>query len=498
MRHGSWHPGRSKTAARLRIVLLLFAVALLCGGDALAGAPASLQLPRATVTGKPPEIAPVPQPLSDVLSPPVMVPGGYPMSLTARVGARQVKASWTYVDGLPGLNGQLDSWLLSSLDAAASPAGGHYRPAMALNADQHPGPGPGIILSAEPVQARGTVIVVREKVKNTGTDGSRTVSSSTVYADTVTGEVHGAAELLRPEAVAGIRSRVRGVPPDIAGPSPQDPALADMLLDPAGELQVTTHGPAAPGRAGEEVTTTIDARDTGAVLSDFGRKVLGQLGAAVVPPPATAPALRHVNCDLVPCAALTYDDGPDAKTTPQLLGILKERNAHATFFMIGSNTAANPATARQIADAGHAVGNHTFSHADLTQLSAASVRTEMDRADAAIRAATGTSPTFMRPPYGAANAAVQAAVGKPLIVWAVDSLDWQSKNPAVFLPKVLKEITPGAMVLMHDVYPTTIAGQPELITSLQTQGYRLVTVPQLFEGTPLAAGQVNRSRPERK
>jgi len=122
----------------------------------------------------------------------------------------------------------------------------------------------------------------------------------------------------------------------------------------------------------------------------------------------------------------------------------------------------------------------------------------MDRTDAAIRAATGSSPSFMRPPYGAADAAVQAAVGKPLILWAVDSLDWQSKNPAMFVPKVLKEITPGAVVLMHDVDPTTIAGQQELITSLQTQGYRLVTVPQLFEGTPLISGHVYRSRPERK
>jgi peptidoglycan/xylan/chitin deacetylase (PgdA/CDA1 family) len=122
----------------------------------------------------------------------------------------------------------------------------------------------------------------------------------------------------------------------------------------------------------------------------------------------------------------------------------------------------------------------------------------MDRTDAAIRAAIGSSPSFMRPPSGAADAAVQAAVGKPLILRAVDSLDWQSKNRAMFVPKVLKEITPGAVVLMHDVYPTTIAGQQELITGLQTQGYRLVTVPQLFEGTPLVSGHVYRSRPERK
>jgi peptidoglycan/xylan/chitin deacetylase (PgdA/CDA1 family) len=225
---------------------------------------------------------------------------------------------------------------------------------------------------------------------------------------------------------------------------------------------------------------------------------LEQLNAAPAPRPATAPALRHVNCDLVPCAALTYDDGPDARTTPQLLAILAEKNAQATFFMTGSNAAANPSTAKQVAEAGHAIGNHTFSHPNLTKLSPPAVRKEIERTDAAIAAATGSIPPMMRPPYGAADAAVQAAVGKPLMIWAVDSLDWQSKNPAAFVPKVLKEITPGAMVLMHDVQPTTIAGQQELITALQRQGYQLVSVPQLFEGIPLLPGHVYRSRPARQ
>lgn len=494
MRHSLWHTRGSTAAAAMRIVLaLLCVVALISGCDGIAGSRASGHRLPGTLAGKTVEVAPLP--LSDVPSLPVTVPGGYPMSLTALVGARQVKASWTYVDGLPGLNTQLDSWLLGILDAAAAPVGGRYRPAMALSAARRSGSA--ITVSAEPVQANGTVIVVREKVADTGTNGTGAVSSATVYADTVSGEVHGAAELLRPEAVATIRSRVTSVPTAIAGPSLQAPALTDMVLGPAGELQVTAERPAAPGRSGMEETTVIDARDTEGMLSDFGRRVLGQLSAPVVSPPATAPALRHVNCDLVPCAALTYDDGPNPKTTPQLLGLLKEKNAQATFFMTGSSTAASPATARQVADAGEAIGNHTYSHPYLTKLSPAAVRNELDRTDSAIQAATGSSPSLMRPPYGAANAAVQAAVGKPLILWAVDSLDWQSKNPAVFVPKILKEITPGAVVLMHDVDPTTIAGQPELINSLQTQGYRLVTVPQLFEGTPLVSGHVYRSRPER-
>jgi peptidoglycan/xylan/chitin deacetylase (PgdA/CDA1 family) len=170
----------------------------------------------------------------------------------------------------------------------------------------------------------------------------------------------------------------------------------------------------------------------------------------------------------------------------------------ATFFMQGTNASTNPGVAKQVTDAGHTVGNHTFSHPNLTKLSAAGVRGEIDRAGAAIRAATGAAPSFMRPPYGAANAAVKGAVGMPLILWSVDSLDWLSRNPAVFVPKVLKEITPGAIVIMHDVHATTIDGQDELITTLQTRGYHLVTVEELFEGTPLVPGQIYRSRPERQ
>ncbi|MHC6594034.1 polysaccharide deacetylase family protein [Arthrobacter sp. C152] len=416
------------------------------------------------------------------------------MSLTAVVGGRLVNASWTYVDGLPGLNSQLDAWLLGVLDAAAAPAGGRYRPAMALKAA---GPPPaGLTLSAQPVQAAGTEIVVREVVSDTGSDGTRTAASATFYADTVSGDVHRAADLLRPEASEAVRSRAAGVPSAIAAASAQLPAPSDLVLDASGELHVTADPPAR-GHA-QPSETTIAASDAEPLLSDVGRKILGQLRAAPAPPPAAPPSLRHVNCDLVPCTALTYDDGPDPRTTPQLLSILQEKNAQATFFMTGSNATTTPGTAKQVADAGHAIGNHTFSHPYLTKLTAAAIRSEMDRTDAAIRAATGSSPTFMRPPYGAADAAVQATVGKPLILWAVDSLDWQSRNPAAFVPKVLKEVTPGAIVLMHDVDATTIAGQQELITNLQAQGYQLVTVPQLFEGTPLLTGHVYRSRPDRK
>ena len=491
-RLGGAGPGMATVC--LRFLLGAFcAVALILSGDGGAGAP-SLLLHHEQVSSQPKVVPlPLPQSLSVVAADrPVEVPGGYPMRLTAQVGGSHVQASWSYVDGLPGLNAHMDSWLLGLLDAAASP-GGRYRPVMGLNAVQ--ASSPEMTVSAVPVQAKGTIIVLREKVARAGTNGMSSVESGTVYVDTVSGAVRGAGDLLRPEAIPSIQSRIMGVPAGIVVPSPQGAPLTDLVLSPSGELTVTAELPTRPGR---QVSMTMDASDTGTALSDYGRQALEQLNAAPAPRPATAPALRHVNCDLVPCAALTYDDGPDARTTPQLVAILAEKNAQATFFMTGSSATANPSTAKQVADAGYAIGNHTFSHPYLTKLSPPAMKKEIERADAAILAATGSIPTMMRPPYGAADAAVQAAVGEPLMLWAVDSLDWQSKNPAVFVPKVLTEITPGAIVLMHDVLPTTIAGQQELIATLQKQGYQLVSVPQLFEGVSLIPGHVYRSRPARQ
>lgn len=482
-------PGAGTTC--LRFLLASFCLmALVIGGDSPAGIPSAMLPPHERISSQP-RVMPLPQSLSDVLDQPVQVPGAYPMSLTAQVGDHHVHASWTYVDGLPAFNAQMDTWLLGLLDAAA-PAGGRYRPAMALNARQHQGRD--MAISATPILSGGNLLVVRQKVTDAAPNGTPAIRSSTVYVDMVTGVVHNGTDLLRPDAIPAIQARLAGIPAGVAAPAPRE-APTDLVLSPAGELTITA---GLPGTPGGQLATTMKASETAAVLSDYGRLALGQLNAPAAPLAAMAPALRHVNCDLVPCAALTYDDGPDPHTTPQLLDILREKNAQATFFMTGSNTAANPATAKQVAEAGYAIGNHTFSHPYLTKLSPSAVRKEIERTDAAILAATGSTPAMMRPPYGAADAAVQAAVGKPLMIWAVDSLDWQSKNPAAFVPKVLKEVTPGAMVLMHDVQPSTIAGQQELMASLQGQGYRLVSVPQLFEGISLLPGHVYRSRPPRQ
>jgi peptidoglycan/xylan/chitin deacetylase (PgdA/CDA1 family) len=425
------------------------------------------------------------------------------MALTARAGpgpgGRQVSASWTYINAMEAVNTQVDAWLLGILDARAGTQGGRYRPAMALESTSQPAASAATILTARPVMAAGTVIAYRETEQDTGPDGVSTLTSATVFADTGTGEVHPAEELLTPAAVPVLHSRATDEMRLSAGPSTTAFTLSDLLPDDQGALTVTTARPGSSGRGADVVRISIRANEAGPMMSGFGRHVMDQARAHA---PVTGPALqgsgfRHINCDLVPCAALTYDDGPDSRTIPQLLGILQGKNALATFFMQGTNTAANPGIAKQLTHAGHAAGNHTYSHPDLTKLTAAGIKREIDSAAEAIRAATGSTPGYMRPPYGAANAVVQKAVGLPLVLLSVDSLDWLSKDPAVFVPKVLKEITPGAVALMHDVHAPTIAGQTELITTLQNRSYHLVTVDQLFQGAPLIPGRVYRSRPER-
>ncbi len=353
------------------------------------------------------------------------------------------------------------------------------------------------MLEARPIQAAGTTIFIRESETDTSSDGSRTSTSRTGYTDTASGGFHSSLELLRPEALSDISAKVTARDP---GRRDAGPALLlqDMVLNRDGTLEVRNPGSAVNDRF--EGKVAIDPGTTDKALNDYGRQFLIALraGTPVVLPRPAGPGLRHVNCDLLPCASLTYDDGPDAKTTPQLLEILKERNVQATFFMQGKNVATNPALAKQVADAGHAIGNHTYDHPHLTQLPLAGIKNQIDRANTAITSATGTTPSFMRPPYGDVNALVQSSVGMPLLLWSVDSLDWQSKNPGVFVPKVLKDIKPGAVILMHDIHPTTVAGQKELISSLQDRGYHLVTVPQLFQRTPLKSGQVYRSRPNRQ
>ncbi|MGP3972121.1 polysaccharide deacetylase family protein [Streptomyces sp. 6N223] len=184
--------------------------------------------------------------------------------------------------------------------------------------------------------------------------------------------------------------------------------------------------------------------------------------------------------------ALTFDDGPGPHTG-RLLDELAARRARATFFDVGRNAAARPALVCRQRDEGHEIGNHSWSHPDLTRLAPGEVRAELDRTGQAIRDATGDAeaPRLLRPPYGAHNAVVRdmgRRMGMPLILWSVDTEDWKYRDTAHVTNAVLGGVRPGAIVLMHDIHATTVAAVPAILDALADDGYDFVTVSELYAG----------------
>lgn len=171
--------------------------------------------------------------------------------------------------------------------------------------------------------------------------------------------------------------------------------------------------------------------------------------------------------DTRPAIALTFDDGP-SESTPELLEILARYGAPATFFQIGANVRRLPGVAREVAAAGHEIGNHTESHALLALKSAAFIQRELAAAQETIAGATGTRPRFFRAPYGARWFGLRAAqqrLGLEGVMWTTIALDWKRQPPAV-VSRVLAGATRGAIVCLHD--GRAAEQRPNIRTTLQS------------------------------
>lgn len=199
--------------------------------------------------------------------------------------------------------------------------------------------------------------------------------------------------------------------------------------------------------------------------------------------PAPAPSKFNSIKTTSPVLALTFDDGPHPELTPRLLDILREKGVRATFFVLGSNVAKYPEIARRIVAEGHEIANHSYNHPALTKLSAARMNDEVGKTCDVIEQATGRRPLNMRPPYGALNATVEHALlqnyGLNIVLWSVDPLDWKRPGAAEVARRLVAGARPGAILLAHDIHPTTVDAIPEVITQLKSQGYMFATVGQL-------------------
>ena len=184
--------------------------------------------------------------------------------------------------------------------------------------------------------------------------------------------------------------------------------------------------------------------------------------------------------------ALSFDDGPHPRLTPVILSILEEYGIKATFFMVGENVGYYPAAARAVVEAGHEIGNHTYTHAALNLLDRGALEREILDSEALIEKCIGTRPTVFRPPGGKSSSLVESIVtecdGK-IILWDVDPRDWTGRASQEIVDAVLRDTVPGSIILFHDYavgHSTTVTAIKEILPRLSAAGYRFVTVTELL------------------
>lgn len=201
---------------------------------------------------------------------------------------------------------------------------------------------------------------------------------------------------------------------------------------------------------------------------------------------ATQQPVPSVDCAVLKCVALTFDDGPGPYTN-QILDTLGQHGVKATFFETGKSIPRFPDIVRRQIASGMEIGSHTVTHRQLTLLSQDEQQKEADGASQRLIELGAPRPLMLRPPYGSWNNATKN-LGYSLILWNVDSEDWKNRDATVTTNNIMAQVKAGSIVLMHDIHPSTAQALPGIILKLKEQGYTLVTVSELI-GTPVA-GQV--------
>lgn len=177
--------------------------------------------------------------------------------------------------------------------------------------------------------------------------------------------------------------------------------------------------------------------------------------------------------------AITFDDGPHSQYTVMLLDGLKERQVKGTFFVLGEKIAGNEEIIRRMHDEGHLIGNHTFSHVALTSVSVEEAKAEVDRTNAAIEAVTGVPVRYLRPPYGAFSDELEGEIDLDTVLWSVDPRDWDTSDVDSIVAAVVSSVKDGDIILLHDVYPSSVAAALRIVDELQDRGFVFVTVDDL-------------------
>ncbi|MEU6486641.1 polysaccharide deacetylase family protein [Streptomyces sp. NPDC046887] len=202
-----------------------------------------------------------------------------------------------------------------------------------------------------------------------------------------------------------------------------------------------------------------------------------------------------VDCRQATCIALTFDAGP-GKDTPHLLDVLKREKVPATFFLLGrKHVDRYPDVVRRIADEGHEVANHTWTHRILTDLEPDEIREELARTQDAVARITGRKPTLMRPPQGRTDdavASVSRELGLAQVLWSVTAKDYETTDSDLITQRTVDGAERDGIILLHDIYDGTVPAVPGIIKELKARGFTFVTVPQLMAPAEPEPGVVYR------
>ena len=184
--------------------------------------------------------------------------------------------------------------------------------------------------------------------------------------------------------------------------------------------------------------------------------------------------------EIPPRVALTFDDGPHPVYTKSLLDGLRERGVKATFFVVGENIPGNEKLIAQMEKDGHLIGNHTYDHADISKLSDEKNCEELQKTNDLVKQITGHGTAYVRPPFGNWKDSMDCQVSMIAVKWTIDTLDWQSRNAAEIVNKVMQQISDHDMILMHDYYATSVDAALQIVDKLKEEGYEFVTVEELI------------------
>ena len=181
-----------------------------------------------------------------------------------------------------------------------------------------------------------------------------------------------------------------------------------------------------------------------------------------------------------PRIALTFDDGPSPLYTERLLDGLKERGVVATFFVTGENAESCPDLIRREKADGHLIGNHTYSHIQLTSDNKEVFREELVKTNKILKAITGENVTYIRPPYGSWDKSLEQDLNMFPVLWNVDPLDWCTPDAGLVMSRVLQQVEDGDIILLHDYYDTSVTAALMIVDEMKKQGYEFVTVEEIL------------------